>query len=46
MEIYSEFPKAVVILGKNFLHFVSSSSFLSLALLHTSEYILEVTDKR
>lgn len=40
------FPKLWLFSVRIFLHFVSSSSFLSLALLHTSEYILEVFDNR
>lgn len=44
MEIYSELSKAVVILSKNFLHILFSSSFLSLALMHISKYILKLLD--
>lgn len=44
MEIYSELPKAMVILSKNFLHLLFPSSFLSLALMHISKYTLKPID--
>lgn len=44
MEIYSELPKAVAIVSKSFLHIHFPPSFLSLALVHISKYILKLLD--